>query len=619
MTDRRIEKLLILPFALVDERVRDHAGYLGRQLAIAIRNVYAEVAPGVVEVTPLVAETDGERAWVVHDTAVHDAEARRLAYTKGFPVVVRGHLSVSEEDAERLQLDVTVLRCSDGALLGRRRACGRLMDLVVSVSNLLARLGIADPEVVGEKARPATEDEEAFAGYLLGLDVLLALKTEGMSLPDPSRALDPFESALSRDPELRVALDAGLGAAVAVLDSGDEEASEAACHRLALWMLRFPDDLRIPILRTEILARIGRPEEALSVTRAALEGDATKSPVLWVRRSILEERLGHHRDALESLARAREFDATPELALRQSKLALAVGDIETARRELVELVEAHPTRRDWMMALVRVEHRAGYKAEAWGRLASLLHDDVAADPKELRSLLSLLEEGDVPTTLRDRLRGWRPRGALTAETRTLLGRALARSGATLEAKLCLRGIDPGELSAEDALTLARERLQLADPAFESRFLKLSTQIASGPEVEVTQEDLAFLGALAAAEPVFWPGRFLQALGLARAGRLEEALRVFDDVLDGQPSNDLAWFSRGLQLRKLGRLEEARESIQNAVQIREDERDYHAQLTVLAAELADAPAARRHFERARILRPDHPDNEVLRNLVDKLAS
>ena len=197
-------------------------------------------------------------------------------------------------DADRYVLDVSVLRCSDGALLGRRRARGRLMDLVVSISNLFARLGIADAEAVGERARPATEDEEAYASYLLGRDVLLALKTDGSSLPDARRALDPFEVALRRDPGLRAALDAGLGTALAVLQSGDEEAAGAAA----------PLALRI---RAELDLAAWRIDDARSAAEAYTEADP-EDPWPWVTLALVHDVLGDAGAALDAQRRAHALD-----------------------------------------------------------------------------------------------------------------------------------------------------------------------------------------------------------------------------------------------------------------------------------------------------------------------
>jgi tetratricopeptide (TPR) repeat protein len=619
VTSRRIEKILILPFALLDEGLTRNAGYLGRQLAIAVRNVFSELAPDVVHVTPMVTETEEGRAWVVHETPLTDEEARRIARGKSFPAVARGSLRADEEHPDRLALDISILRCSDGALLGRRRARGRLMDLVVSAANLLARLGIAHPEAVGDCARPATENEEAYAAYLLGLDVILAMKTEGIELPEPNRALDPFQMALERDPAFQPALDAGLGAALSLLELDLPDlasAGAAAAHRLALWGVKRPEDPRIPLVRSEILAKLERFDEALAVTREAVAGPAESSSVLWQRKSAFEARLGRPGEALASLDRARALEDGPDLILRSSELALSLGDARRAREEMLGLVEQHPGRRDWRLRLAVIERVAGLESEAWERLAGLLDGEAPALASELAAIARFLERGPVPDSFRDRLRRWRPRGTLGAPARLELGRALRRAGALLEARLCLRGVKLRQLDAESGLLLMRERLTLWRPDFEEEFLRLSSLVASGGETELDDAALAFLRELGEREPLFWPGRFLFALGLARSGELEIAIGELDGVIELQPSNDLAWFSKGLQLRKLKRLPEARASIEKALDLNGEERDYHAQLALVAAELDDHPRAERHLEQACALQPDHPENSRLRALIKR---
>ncbi|MEZ6195457.1 MAG: tetratricopeptide repeat protein [Planctomycetota bacterium] len=255
---------------------------------------------------------------------------------------------------------------------------------------------------------------------------------------------------------------------------------------------------------------------------------------------------------------------------------------------------------------------------ACGGAGRLFDAERSVGPLELKKVAQLVERRRAPRRFVDRIRRWQPPTPLEAGARLELGRALRLVGASLEARLCLRGLAPEDLPDADATRLMRERLALGERDFEQKFAALAAAVTDPAASDASDLDRDLLRRALEREPAFWPACLLRGLWIARDGDLEDAVQELDHVLAAQPSNDMVWFTRAIQLRKLGRLDAARSSLERALAIRDDEGDYHAQLAMVAVELRDLAAARRHLERSIVLRPEHPDNDRLREAVDALS-
>ena len=92
---------------------------------------------------------------------------------------------------------------------------------------------------------------------------------------------------------------------------------------------------------------------------------------------------------------------------------------------------------------------------------------------------------------------------------------------------------------------------------------------------------------------------LNALGLshAKAGRLTEAIRCFDSIIQIQPDFGPAHFSRGWVSEDLGELDAARESFARAAALKPQAAEPWARLAALAARTGDWPAASENANRA----------------------
>ena len=97
----------------------------------------------------------------------------------------------------------------------------------------------------------------------------------------------------------------------------------------------------------------------------------------------------------------------------------------------------------------------------------------------------------------------------------------------------------------------------------------------------------------------------QAAQLDRQGRFDEALGIFDKVLQLQPESAEAYSLRGITLAKLGQLEMALASLDKALQLRPDYADAHYGRAVTLYMLGRLEAALEGFDAAIAVAADNP--------------
>jgi tetratricopeptide (TPR) repeat protein len=245
-------------------------------------------------------------------------------------------------------------------------------------------------------------------------------------------------------------------------------------------------------------------------------------------------------------------------------------------------------------------------------MAEMFRESGAPRAADLVKLNTLLGREKAAETFVARVRAWYPPEDFGSRRRVLFARTLRLLGARLEAGLCLKSVTRPELDEEHRGLLSRERLNLLQADFDDRFAVLAQRIVN----EGAAEGADLLDFAIEEEPSFWPARFLKGLVLSHRGLYEDSIAELELVLQLQPKNDVVWYTRGLQLVRLGRDAEAVRCFESAIELNSKETDYHSNLALTQARLKNAEAARAALERVRALRPDHPENERLESSIDE---
>jgi arylsulfatase A-like enzyme/Tfp pilus assembly protein PilF len=139
--------------------------------------------------------------------------------------------------------------------------------------------------------------------------------------------------------------------------------------------------------------------------------------------------------------------------------------------------------------------------------------------------------------------------------------------------------DPGELrnrfaSAPPGAERLREELHREFGPADLADLAPGTETVD-PEVIERLASLGYVGTRSTAAPAarrdpkrmlpLW-NRFDDVYPLLRSGRPDEAVRLLDAIVEGDPDNGRAWFIRGMVLQSTGDLEEAETSLRNSVRV-----------------------------------------------------
>ena len=108
-----------------------------------------------------------------------------------------------------------------------------------------------------------------------------------------------------------------------------------------------------------------------------------------------------------------------------------------------------------------------------------------------------------------------------------------------------------------------------------------------------------------------PAGFEEARRQHQAGNTERAVQLYRELLASEPQHAQAWYLLGAAHRALGRLDEARVSLQQAVSVAPGHADAHNHLGVVLAQQGYMDEAVASFHRALKLKPEN--TEVLNNL------
>ncbi len=609
----RRNRMLLLPLAIEDEAVRRQQNWLSRQLPVLVRNAIEPARPGVVVASPLATEEDGRRVWMIHKGLWDREQARVFGRDRGYERIGFGSLIEGAEIAGERVIRWIVLDTATGAVLLDEFFQGVIHSIAGTIVERFARVVGIPKEEASSLFQPGTASAEAYEHYLHGLDVLLTQRSEGIELVDPAGALEPFSEALALDARFESALTGGLSCALlAAKDSPRALPLAPVLATLEGWRDRRPEDVRVYAVAGELLAGHGRNEEALQWLR---DGLGVAQPVHrdLLRRSadILVE-LGRQEEALEAYSRCEAMRHENPVLERMAHLAIVLNRYGEAASHLRRLLEHQPQRKDLQVRLALVLERMEDLDGMWDLLAGLFDDVAPPDTSQLSKLNAILARHEPPARFVERLAEWYPPADLPPETRLLFVRSLRLAGATATARLCLDGMRTERLSSEQKSAAARERLNLLHEDFDAAFGELARAIVNDG---TAPDDTRLLDEATREAPDFWPAHFLRGLVLAKRGEFEESLSALDRVLASQPENDVVWYTRGLQLENLGRNEDARSSFESAISFNGEEADYHTHLALVQARLKDMSGARASLERVLALRPEHPDNERIRQAIE----
>ena len=111
--------------------------------------------------------------------------------------------------------------------------------------------------------------------------------------------------------------------------------------------------------------------------------------------------------------------------------------------------------------------------------------------------------------------------------------------------------------------------------------------------------------------------FAEAKALHRAGKLPEALRLYQQVLQAESANAEAHYLLGVAFHGLGSADDAITSLAQATRLQPDHAEAHNYLGAVLAQLGNLDGAISSFQQALLLRPD--SSETSSNLRNALAA
>ncbi|MEE9395045.1 MAG: tetratricopeptide repeat protein [Planctomycetota bacterium] len=618
-----VDRTLILPLAILDPATSEAESYLSRQIPILLRNQFNRLAPDEFLASPLAMDADQGRAWVMTSECMRDETALTLARRQKANHVVFGALGGPPRggrhggaSAPRV-LFLRGLDVESGRATFERTFSGDLLRVLRCALKVLVQSSPSRFESVADRFRPGTHNVEAFEQFLLGLDVLLAIRTQGIELPDLQALFDPFHRALNLDPCYADALTGGLTCAMLfVKTEGRELSLDPALAALTVWAEDHPEDHRVPAVHSELLVRRGRHVEAYDLVRRALDTQFSWDIDLMKRRGELELRLGRNEEALVSLEACLEKSDDPEIRVKCAAAASAAGMVERSREHLLWLLDSETQDAGLWCRLALLEKRSKDLPAMWRAFARMFDSHTAPTCGELTKLTVTLAEAPPPPEFVASLRRWYPPHDFDSAQRLFFARALRMGGAVMESRLCLQTSKLADLKDDEALMWRRERLNLDLAGFDARFEELALALSNAGDPR--PQDGAFLQDALKLEEEFWPARFLLALWHARQGGCALAIRELDRVIKQRPTSDLAWYTRGIQCLKLDRIQQARASLERAILLNAEEAEYHCHLALCLLRLEGQAPALRALARARQLRPEHPDNERVQSQIEAMG-
>lgn len=572
-------EVMFLPMATRrGEAWRDlDAGVFARRIPDFVHQVLNQGQPGPSAMLELQSTVEGEPAtWVQLDTPPErddafdllpaDLDVRALVTGEIAPTEggLRVEFVVYRDDGDDEEGESVTAKVGGTVLLG---------DPVTGLLRLTRHLArVLELPFHEPPAGLLTRNGEAFRHFLHGLDNAMLLSGDlEIAVPDDREALiRPFADALAIDPTFGLALRVANATTVIALD-GAKLDQEAVRRFLDRCYSAQPGDGDACVAVAEQLSEMGDDQRAFAWLEHAIHLDPPP-PKGLESLGILMVRRGDHGAARGLWERGLDVDGHPDFFSHLAQLSFAEQCDDDA----------------WQLAtrgLHRLRERT-LRAGEW--------DDAERGAGVLLECLhAQLSVRQAPAEVVAALDGLRT--LLAAEDRVHLGLCLAACGKRREARVeLMAGVrDVEDLDVRDRAVRVLLRLDVAD--FETRFAKAAdrAQRARNPRPALAEFQMWLH-----LQPEFWPALFFSAIGKRRLGETDEALdllalalevapgqpdllfemaelfdrrrnpkralELIDEAIAERPRHARFHAGRARYLRHLGRIDEARDCLREAL-------------------------------------------------------
>jgi cellulose synthase operon protein C len=240
-------------------------------------------------------------------------------------------------------------------------------------------------EASPEPAKAADAYQRATASPVAGAAPWLALaRLQAVDRPgDQVATLERGIAAVGPDERLLAGLARGLWRKQAARPSDKRDWSE-----LERVLKSAPDSAELVLIRAELAASVGRPEDGLAVLEAATRRNPTSAPI-WLALAEALARLGR---GVEAVARLDEAVASggdqAGFRIARARYALGKGNVKAARIALLEGLERVPSEQRPMLAKAQGEFHLGQGDRVAARQAFL--EWASLQPESIDPHLTLL-------------------------------------------------------------------------------------------------------------------------------------------------------------------------------------------------------------------------------------
>ncbi|APW36030.1 hypothetical protein RD110_01430 [Rhodoferax koreense] len=353
-----------------------------------------------------------------------------------------------------------------------------------------------------------------------------------------------------------------------------DEAEQALAKAESLWP-GYPEPART---RARILLAAKQPEAALAQIRESLRKMPERT-YAWEQLGAIQEALGHRAEAIAAYTNALRLGSTEAFTkVRLAALAAEDGNASPAFRAGLLKGATAAEEAKMLVALADADHKAGRyaQAEEASRKAVALAPDSARAWNALGGVLVATQRLDAAEDAFGKAIALEP-----AEPAWLTNRADVRrtrkktdlAFADVRAALALAPNDVWALRTYGILLLEARAYADADAAF----ARAHAIEALPPEYVIYWADarqgrndadgaLKMLREVEKTEPVPRALNLVMARVLGRKGDFQGALVYTERAVSADPTESVAWSSKGYALLKLNRLGEAAEALETAVRL-----------------------------------------------------